>query len=370
MDASVNEVSGPNKSETSPHFKSIEIKAFRGLREVRLDGLSRINIIAGKNNAGKTTVLEAIAACCHPVDGKSWIEMALRRGSRLPLDQQLHQLFPVVRGNIELSYERAGNPPQWRIEVRLAERQELASEVPDEELTVANAIRMVTRIGLDLAPVGAAPDSPLRMQCEFALRPGETVPKLRSPEDVETVSVTSQTHRAEGFQIALLASLEERRAHESILALLQQFDPDVEKIEVYDPFSIRSAIRVWHKKTGQTPLSVFGDGFRRVLTYALALFRCRDGGVLLIDEIETAIHYSALREVYAWLVHACECYNVQLFVTTHSLEAIDALLDATPEKQDTTYFRLFDIGQGPRVIRFSEPELRTLRHELGDEVRG
>jgi AAA15 family ATPase/GTPase len=115
---------------------------------------------------------------------------------------------------------------------------------------------------------------------------------------------------------------------------------------------------------------LFGDGFRRVLTYALALFRCRDGGVLLIDEIETAIHYSALRDVYTWLVRACEQYNVQLFVTTHSLEAIDALLDATPEKLDTTYFRLFDTGEGPRVLRLSETELRTLRHELGDEVRG
>ncbi|HRI69859.1 MAG TPA: AAA family ATPase [Polyangium sp.] len=367
------EIPGP-KATKGPRFKAVEIKSFRGLHDVRLDGLSRVNIIAGKNNAGKTSVLEALAACCHPVDGKAWIDMVLRRGSRLPLDQQIRQLFPSdpegmpVR-NIELSYERSGSPPQWRIEARLAERQELASEIPDEELTLANAIRTVTQIGLYLEPVGAAANSALRAQVEFSLRPGKTVPNARSVEDISTVSVTSQTHRAEGFQIALLASLDERAARDSILTLLRQFDADVEDVEVYDPSSIRSAIRIWHKQTGPTPISAFGDGFRRVLTYALALYRCRDGGVLLIDEIETAIHYSALRDAYAWLVRSCEAYDVQLFVTTHSLEAIDALLDATPEKLDTTYFRLEARDRQTRVIRFDEEDLRALRDEFGDEVR-
>lgn len=360
----------------SPHFTAIEIKAFRGLRDVRLAELSRVNVFAGKNNAGKTSVLEAVAACCHPVDAKAWLDMVARRGSRAPLNEQFRHLFPSdpdgwpVR-NIELSYERSGSPPQWRVEARLAERQEIASdEITDEDLSVASATRTVTRVGLYLEPVEAPPESALRAHSEFTVRAGEIVPKVRSTEDVPAVSVTSQTHRSEAFQIVLLAGLHDLHARDSLLALLRQFDGDVEAIEVMDPRGIRSSIRVWHKKTGPTPISVFGDGFRRVLTYALALFRCQDGGVLLIDEIETAIHYSALREVYAWLVRACEQYNVQLFVTTHSLEAIDALLDATPEKLDTTYFRLFDIGQGPQVIRFSETELRTLRHELGDEVRG
>ncbi len=380
IDASVNEMSGevpgPKKSVPGPRFKSIEIKAFRGLRDVRLDGLSRVNILAGKNNAGKTSVLEAVAACCHPVDGKAWLDMVVRRGSRIPLDQQLRHLFPSNPDgfpvhNIELSYERVGSPPQWRVEARLAQQQEVASdETTDEDLSFASATRSVTRIGLYLEPVGAAPESALRAHSEFTVRVGAHVPKVRSLEDVSTVSVTSQTHRSEAYQIVLLAGLDDLDARVSLLSLLQQFDEGVQQIEVMDPTGVRSAIRVWHKKTGPTPISVFGDGFRRVLTYALALFRCRDGGVLLIDEIETAIHYSALRDVYTWLVRACEEYNVQLFVTTHSLEAIDALLSATPEKLDTSFFRLGVQEGQTQVIRFDEEELRALREQFGDEVRG
>ena len=78
---------------------------------------------------------------------------------------------------------------------------------------------------------------------------------------------------------------------------------------------------------GYAPLYTLGDGVRRVLTIALGLIEAQNG-VLLIDEIETAIHKDALVAVFQWLVRAAAYYNVQLFATTHSLEAVDAVLMA------------------------------------------
>lgn len=71
------------------------------------------------------------------------------------------------------------------------------------------------------------------------------------------------------------------------------------------------------------PLSSFGDG----ITLASAVVSSR-GGILLIDEIETAIHKNMTKDVFNWFVKACAKYEVQLICTTHSLEVIDAMIDS------------------------------------------
>lgn len=114
-------------------------------------------------------------------------------------------------------------------------------------------------------------------------------------------------------------------------------------------------------------LSVLGDGERRALIVALSL-PIVAGGVLLVDEIETAIHFSALRKFFTWLVQACQRYDIQLFATTHSIETLDALLQAQgSDREGPVVFRLSE-GAGA-AQRFSGDLLHRLRLERGLEVR-
>lgn len=368
-----------------PRFKAIEIRSFRGLRNVRLDGISRVNIIVGANNAGKTSVLEAVEGCCHPLNIEAWVEMAVRRGSRQPVDEQFAAFFPKIGNGVknelnpeylEIHYVRGGETREWkllgsvwRINRFVSDDDSPLNSEVDNSLT--SSMRRTTRVSLQLIPhtmeVGESL-SPSAVMFEF--HPGEVTSRVASSEDVVSVSITPTAHRSEVFQIKMMSAFDAPEFRNDVVALLKEFDEGVESVEVYDPEGNRSYIRVYHKRRGYLPIAAFGDGFRRVLTYALAVIRCRHGGVLLIDEIETAIHYSALRNVYRWLVKACTAHRVQLFATTHSLEAIDALLEATPEEMDTSFYRLHEERGDIQVVRFDEPELRALRQDFGDEVRG
>ncbi|HEX3044886.1 MAG TPA: AAA family ATPase [Bacillota bacterium] len=58
------------------------------------------------------------------------------------------------------------------------------------------------------------------------------------------------------------------------------------------------------------------------------------GGILLIDELETAIHFSVLEKIFAWFVKSCREYKVQVFASTHSLEVMDALLESLKSNND------------------------------------
>jgi AAA15 family ATPase/GTPase len=111
---------------------------------------------------------------------------------------------------------------------------------------------------------------------------------------------------------------------------------------------------------------VFGDGFKRTLVMVLSLLTITDG-VLLIDEIETSIHISALSRVFSWLINTCNQRRIQLFVTTHSLEAVDAMLQSEKSIENVVAFRLNSPREKPQ--RFSGDLLHRLRWERGLDVR-
>lgn len=165
------------------------------------------------------------------------------------------------------------------------------------------------------------------------------------------------------FSDARLAGFQEK-----VRELLRSLDSRLVDLEILAPRG-QPVLFLQDAVAGLAPLSAFGDGIRRTLLLALALPRLA-GGVLLIDELETAIHVSALGKVFRWLVDACKQYNVQLFATTHSLEAVDAILaaDTTPE-EDIVGFRLEREEERTVARRYGEDLLKRLRYERGLDVR-
>ena len=110
-----------------------------------------------------------------------------------------------------------------------------------------------------------------------------------------------------------------------ILAL-QLFDPEIEDILILkNEVSNRPIEYIKHKTLGNMPLSTYGDGIKKVLVLANAIISANKG-ILLIDEIETSIHKKYYDDIFQFIVKACKAFEVQLFATTHSLEAIDGIL--------------------------------------------
>jgi AAA15 family ATPase/GTPase len=190
--------------------------------------------------------------------------------------------------------------------------------------------------------------------------------------------VNTLSHRSENLFKKQFSDAIKEGYKESILEALRILDADIEEIEFLipheDPFEMARlrvlrgdiSLQIKHKETGFLPVSSFGDGLRRILHIALQLPKLR-GGVLLIDEIEVSIHASKLGMFFDWLVKNCQAFQIQLFATTHSLEAIDAILGEKGERAESiTAFRL----QQGVAKRFSGEQLKRLRLERGLEVRG
>ena len=157
-----------------------------------------------------------------------------------------------------------------------------------------------------------------------------------------------------------------------MITLLNIFDQQIKDLVILDSPGISLLpvyeIYIEHGELGLTPLSTFGDGVRRLVFIALQLIQLKNG-ILLIDEPGTAIHTEALQDTFQWVFKWCKELNIQLFATTHSLEAVDAILAVTESDSDLVLYRLEPKENETSALRIGRDRLQRLRENLGMEVR-
>lgn len=353
---------------------------------MNLQDLGQINILVGGNNSGKTSVLEAISTYCRPLDPLEWLNTSWRREikySRKPQLDALKWLFPQ---NSEVShldlYEGetyvSSNGTFPVRELRAIYREfEGISELGEAENSSESQLE-IDEIEFDNILRGAQLE--LKVATTFVEHKELSVSfeiwenqrfinrKNRSTAVLAIDTVTPFSHRIEPLQISLLSDAILLGIKPEVIKLLQQMDSEITDLVILSQTGKRPSLYIDHKRVGISPLSAFGDGVRRLLFIALTLAKVQ-GGVLLIDEIETAIHTVALRSSFAWIVQWCQRFDVQLFATTHSLEAIDAMLDASDSETDVVLYRLEKQESQTKAVRIERERLQRLREDLGQEVR-
>ncbi|MBC7973362.1 MAG: AAA family ATPase [Myxococcales bacterium] len=380
------------------------VDCFRGLRGVSLTDFARVNILVGPNNSGKTSVLEILSLAANPLDPERWMRVATRRdplGFALRAGfKRLRWLFPQDSNNDlassydgRLAFSVKGELPVHELRATYRDVRSLAGGSPAQVFSASDgappnvtasgdalpaladfgAERNGATIEIDITE-GSAGGAARRESFTWWEDERFELPRVAPVASVPIQVITPHDHLFPG---AAASYSEARRSGnaDGISTILSLVDPRITGIEVLAaPGTSRqrpeATIYLRDRSAGLLPLEAFGDGIRRVLLIATAIASARNG-ILLIDELETAIHISALGNAFHWIVEACEANNVQLFATTHSLEAIDSLLaaDDTPENEDIVGYRLETTHQTVTVRRYGEDLLRRLRIERGVEVR-
>jgi hypothetical protein len=203
---------------------------------------------------------------------------------------------------------------------------------------------------------------------EDSNEPSRRATRARSRAPTETL--TPYSYQINRVQVRYYSQNLLGRQKSEVLNLVREFEPEITDINLASVRGGRPSIYLDHKRLGFAPLSVFGDALRRAVLLAATIPSLKDGGVLLIDEIETGIHVSTLKRVLAWLTKVARDLRVQVVATTHSLEALDAIALATTDAApDLVTFHLDPSEEQTRVKRIDSDLLLRLRHERGLDVR-
>lgn len=345
-------------------LQDLTITFFRGITNASLAALSPVSVIFGANNTGKSSILEAAALLLRPVDPSQWVQVARQRDVDMTHADGLWSLFPS-RTPLQLE----DGPKQTDIiqisgtvggVQRNLSARGLASMTWDSEESEDLSL-MVTTCCTE------ADHKPTEHRMEFRSRRDSQAQWGSEPHLYRSFTVTPATHRSTRNLVDHLSRAVDEGLKGLAVELLQLFDSEIQGLDVSASRG-RDGVRVTHAKRGVVDLASFGDGMRRSAALALALVRAH-GGLLLIDEIEAGIHPSILPDVFQRLIQAAREADVQILATTHSLEAIDALIAATNVHPDSLSAFYVERGRtGTSVRPYDRGRLVELR-EAGLDLR-
>jgi len=373
------------------HLEEFIIHNFRGMRELRLEEMGQVNLLVGGNNSGKTSVLEALALFCDPFNTRTWLDAASMRDLRESmmglwvrgLLDRLTWLFPQHEeskssSTSEISLTGFGNIPRVTLSARYEKFSSLGNTHPGY-IREANAntdpLYLKESEGMKLylseTKDNGLQGAPIENSFEFY---DDHIPLLGHYQlpVLPAQLINSFSHRQAGLASHLWSDVVKADLKQDIIQFLRLFDPDIEDIDIISlAESQEPVVTVKHRKLGRAPLNTFGDGLRHAFTLATAIPGA-EHGLLLVDEVENAIHTRMLAKSISWLVNSCIQNDVQLFVTTHSLEVIDEVIDACKDESiDLVAYRLYkEEGSGwIRAKRSDKGLITRLRENVGADVR-
>lgn len=298
------------------------ILAYRKLQNVTLENLNLINVLVGQNNTGKTSVLEAIQL--------------------LEADDPIENVLDVVRNRepVRNTSRRSFMPFYALANANPYGRDDL---YPSEYIYPSNELYPGQRINFYKGSCCFGVKGTIK-QVEFvvgenwrrvAYEPKKTERQLASV-DFRYIS-PYDIYKGRYFGTGVFEPLtSEERA--KIVKMLQVFDSKIVGID--KGVQNGNLINYLEIEGGKmVPVSSFGDGLKRVLVLIGAMLRSKNS-VLLIDEFEVGIHKRAMIDVAKWLVDVAQQQNVQVFLTTHSREAVEALVEAGIEQKLISGYRL------------------------------
>jgi len=124
----------------------------------------------------------------------------------------------------------------------------------------------------------------------------------------------------------------------------------------------------------EVPYSFMGDGFKTIVGLLWELFEeDNEENILLIEEAETHMHPGYVQEMVGKLIEVSRDKNIQLFITTHNLDFIEAFLTEMMAEDQQQYlideFNLIQLTEpGPKSYDYKQAKERV--NEVDTDLRG
>jgi hypothetical protein len=370
-------------------LNSLTIRNFRGFSRLRIERLGRVNVIAGKNNTGKSSLLEALQLYAY--NGNPFIIWKIlqagdednnayqSRSERLShenLLRDLRHLFygrkeagqsvqPAVVGPIDSPNSTLSISIGWY--VRQSEGED---EVPEWRALQPGAINITENAS-----------------ARFAIEFGKSFRTY--PIRPEPPFLTDQTGKANCIAIAphgldreLIGALWDAIAltelEKDVVDAMRILAPGVERLSIVGNLDVkdrlirnintreRKVIPIVKGAGTDEPIALrsLGDGMQRLFGLALALVNTKDG-TLLIDEFENGLHYSVQSDIWHFIFQLARRLNVQVFATTHSSDCIKAFQEAARDdiQSEGVFIRLESKKGEINAVLYEAEELATATRE-------
>lgn len=323
------------------HINYFKIENFKRFESLEVQDIGQFNLIVGDNNVGKTCLLEALM-----FDEKNYYQYLQYLWSILTLNRKIKIKTDVDFNSLKyLDFFSKDNQKPIKLEFQFKEfdREKLElriiskSELSKEDINQLGASYLIHQSSNYLVEF-----------YNFITKTLVFTTIYKEPNLYEGYNPFAQFGLSYhddliGFfsKISLKSS-----NYNFLIEELKQFIPELKSIEVNNGIIENTPILIVRENTVEDvkPISFYGDGLNKFFRYLLEIILC-EGKRLMIDEIDTGIHYSRMKQNFKSLFSLATKNNVQLFATTHSKECLQYYKEALEE---------LGLEEKARVIRLVE----------------
>ncbi len=329
-------------------FNKIEIERFRGIRYANIEGFKQINIFFGKNNCGKSSLLESLFM----VSGIS--------NPLLPVNVNTIRGYASSRlDDLKLDFYNLDSSQPIHIRVVDGETRDLKISLIEQN---ENSV-LLGKDNQDM--LSNFEEEKYGLKLDFKINEETNEAQLQfDPKDSNKATRTLAKDYDEPLRCKYLSpKYDFSTSIQGLSNILQNKDEHfiVEGLQIIEP-KVRDFIytdNVMLVDTGlqkRIPVNMMGDGARKIVALLTAIYECPNGA-LLIDEISNGFHYSVMKGLWEVLINAAIKNNTQLYVTTHDYDSIVGLRDAAIGKYD-------DMVASFKLMKLEDGELKAYHYSL------
>ena len=367
---------------------SLYIKNYRNLKELTINSLGRINLIAGKNNTGKTSILEAISIYANKGEIESIVQILEQRAEYIKKGnnsqgtdfktENIKTLSSLFYGReysfkendrVEIGIRGSKNLVSFGFIRMIADEQILpdGTTFKTQKIVPENEIISDFDLSFQVKINGATSYTPLNKNLDHYTNSIFTFAG-RNPDKNQFIR-TNNIYKDINNTLFDNIALTEKEQY--VIEALKIIEPRTERIAFVEGYNkTRTAVVKLSGESSVVPIGSMGDGINRLLTIILALVNSSDG-YLLIDEFENGLHYTIQDQLWKIVFKLAVDLNIQVFATTHSNDCIASftrILNKQQNKDLGKYIRLDNVNEEIKEVSFSPEEL-DIANDQDIEIR-
>ncbi|BFL69285.1 AAA family ATPase [Moraxella osloensis] len=356
------------------HLDSLKIKNFRILEDVTIEKLGHVNLIVGKNNSGKSTVLEALALLASGFNPEVMLFISNNRNvyrhlNTKDIESKVFSIENIISKSNEdpfLNWTYIGNQSHYLTFGYVKNGKNNNLDI-DREKGYSFTYFIDDRNFMNFE-VKAISNRALFM--DMSENSHHMKKKACNFGYITTNNIDLNLFASSWDKIALTDD------ENLVLEMLKLIDSDITNLAFLSLVDSETRIPFVRLKNieRRIPLHQMGDGIFRLLQIILEIPKSKNS-ILLIDEFENGLHYSVQPKVWELIFELAHRFNIQVFATTHSWDCIESFSQVAKDRTDMEGV-LFRMGHSVRksdkgkliATVFDEDDLYNLT-KMNIEVR-